>query len=198
MGESSSVMAAAAARDALTMAGLTPGDRTAMIGASSTPQQAIPCTAVFVQRELGAPEGLASCFDVNATCLSFLAAFDVAARLVLAGAHRHVLVCSSENVSHSMNPEEPERAARFGDAAAAVIVSHAGGSGSALHVMKLQTWHSGAEPDQRRWHAASSERSRDHARAQSLRDARSAALPEGGAAAAAFRGCVVFRRGLGA
>ena len=84
-GESSAFMAAAAAREALAMAGVGAGDLTAIIGASSTPQQAIPCTAVFVQRELDAPEGVAACFDINATCLSFLAAFDVAARLIEIG-----------------------------------------------------------------------------------------------------------------
>jgi 3-oxoacyl-[acyl-carrier-protein] synthase-3 len=147
-GESASVMAASAAQEALALAGLTAGDLTAIIGASSTPQQAIPCTAVFVQRELGAPEGVAACFDVNATCLSFLAALDVAARLVAAGAHRHVLVFSSENAGHSLNPDEPESAVLFGDAAAAVIVSHAGNAESALHCTRLQTWHSGAELSQ--------------------------------------------------
>jgi 3-oxoacyl-[acyl-carrier-protein] synthase III len=147
-GESAAYMAASAARQALAMAGCDPADLTAIIGASSTPQQAIPCTAVFVQRELGAPEGLAACFDVNATCLSFLAAFDVAARLVAGGAHRHVLVFSSESTSHSLNPREPESAVLFGDAAAAVVVSHAGDTGSALHVTHLQTWHSGAELSQ--------------------------------------------------
>ena len=141
-------MAAAAARDALSMAGLRADDLTAIIGASSTPQQAIPCTAVFVQRELGATEGLASCFDVNATCLSFLAALDVAARLVAGGAHQHVLVFSSESAAQSLNPDEPESAVLFGDAAAAVVVSHAGESLSALHVTRLQTWHSGAELSQ--------------------------------------------------
>lgn len=147
-GESSAFMAAAAARDALSMAGLRADDLTAIIGASSTPQQAIPCTAVFVQRELGATEGLASCFDVNATCLSFLAALDVAARLVAGGAHQHVLVFSSESAAQSLNPDEPESAVLFGDAAAAVVVSHAGESLSALHVTRLQTWHSGAELSQ--------------------------------------------------
>jgi 3-oxoacyl-[acyl-carrier-protein] synthase III len=147
-GESSAFMAAAAAREALAMAGIAASDLTAIIGASSTPQQAIPCTAVFVQRELDAPEGVAACFDVNATCLSFLAAFDVAARLVAGGAHRHVLVFSSESTSHSLNPCEPESAVLFGDAAAAVVVSHAGESGSVLHSSRLQTWHSGAELSQ--------------------------------------------------
>ena len=147
-GESSAFMAAAAARDALAMANLTAADLTAIIGASSTPQQAIPCTAVFVQRELDAPEGVAACFDVNATCLSFLAAFDVAARLIAGGVHRHVLVFSSESTSHSLNPDEPESAVLFGDAAAAVVVSHAGESASALHSSRLQTWHTGAELSQ--------------------------------------------------
>lgn len=147
-GESSSFMAAQAARNALHMAGLSADDLTAIIGASSTPQQAIPCTAVFVQRELGAREGLAACFDVNATCLSFLAAFDVAARLVAGGVHQHVLVFSSESAAHSLNPNEPESAVLFGDAAAAVVVSHAGDSASALHTTRLQTWNSGAELSQ--------------------------------------------------
>ena len=147
-GESSSFMAAAAARDALAMAGISAADLTAIIGASSTPQQAIPCTAVFVQRELHAPEGVAACFDVNATCLSFLAAFDVAARLVASGAHRHVLVFSSESAGQSLNPSEPESAVLFGDAAAAIVVSHAGDTGSALHATLLQTWHTGAELSQ--------------------------------------------------
>lgn len=147
-GESAAFMAAAAAQHALQMAGLTADDLTAIIGASSTPQQAIPCTAVFVQRELGATEGIAACFDVNATCLSFLAAFDVASRLVAAGAHEHVLVFSSESAGKSLNPDEPESAVLFGDAAAAVIVSRAGDSSSALHCTRQQTWHSGAELSQ--------------------------------------------------
>ena len=147
-GETSAGMAAAAAREALEMAGLTAADLTAIIGASSTPQQAIPCTAVFVQRELGAPEGIAACFDVNATCLSFLVALDVAARLVAAGAHRHILVFSAECTAHSLNEAEPDSAVLFGDAAAAVIVSPAGPTGSTMRGMRLQTWHSGAELSQ--------------------------------------------------
>jgi 3-oxoacyl-[acyl-carrier-protein] synthase III len=146
--ESVSFMAANAALDALAMAGISSSDLTAIIGASSTPLQAIPCTAVFVQRELGAPEGATACFDVNATCLSFLAALDVAARLVAGGAHQHVLICSSERTEHSMNPDEPESAVLFGDGAAAVVVSHADATASAVHVTRMRTWHSGAELSQ--------------------------------------------------
>src|SRR5262245_42695839 len=64
-------MAAAAARMALTAAQMDLCDLDAIVGASSAPQQAIPCTAALTQRELSAPEGRSACFDVNATCLSF-------------------------------------------------------------------------------------------------------------------------------
>ena len=50
-------MAVAASRMALTAAKLDLGDLDAIVGASSAPQQAIPCTAALTQRELGAPEG---------------------------------------------------------------------------------------------------------------------------------------------
>jgi 3-oxoacyl-[acyl-carrier-protein] synthase III len=146
--ETAAGMAGDAARAAMCMAGVTAADLTAIIGASSTPQQAIPCTAVFVQREIGAPEGVAACFDVNATCLSFLVAFDIAARLIAAGVHEHVLVFSAENSARSLNPDEPESAVLFGDAAVAVVVSQAGESSSALHSLRLRTWHRGAELSQ--------------------------------------------------
>jgi 3-oxoacyl-[acyl-carrier-protein] synthase III len=143
--ETASFMAAAASREALAMAGIGAEQLSAIIGASSTPQQAIPCTAVFVQRELGAPEGAAACFDINATCLSFLVALETAARLVDAGVHEHVLVFSSEIATHSLNAAEPESAVLFGDAAAAVVVSAAAQSGGAIHATRLRTWHSAAE-----------------------------------------------------
>src|SRR4051812_46876308 len=66
-GETATEMAAAAARMALEHAGLHSRDLDAIIGASSAPQQCIPCTAALTQRELGAPEGRSLCFDINAT-----------------------------------------------------------------------------------------------------------------------------------
>ena len=50
--ETSAGMGAAAARRALDAAALSVGDLDAIIGASTGPQQAIPCTAALVQREL--------------------------------------------------------------------------------------------------------------------------------------------------
>jgi 3-oxoacyl-[acyl-carrier-protein] synthase-3 len=116
-------MAALAAQMALTDAGLHADDLDAIICASSAPLQAIPCTAALLQRAIAAPDGASACFDLNATCLSFLFALQTAAHLVAAGAYHTVLLCSSEAASLSLNPDEHESVALFGDAAAAAIIT---------------------------------------------------------------------------
>ena len=144
--ETAAGMAAAAARMALEHAGLRSGDLSAIIGASSAPQQCIPCTAALVQRELAAPEGRSLCFDINATCLSFLVALQTAAQFVAAGLYQHVLVYSSEIASRSLNPQQWESAALFGDAAAAVVLSRsAPGQPSMIWHAQFATHSSGAD-----------------------------------------------------
>jgi 3-oxoacyl-[acyl-carrier-protein] synthase III len=115
-------MAAIAARRAVAHAQIDLADIDLIIAAASAPQQVIPCTASFIQRELEAPEGASACFDVNATCLSFLFALQLAAHLVAAGTYRHALIVSSEVSGHSLNFNEPESAVLFGDAAAAAVI----------------------------------------------------------------------------
>jgi 3-oxoacyl-[acyl-carrier-protein] synthase III len=142
-------MAVAAARMALTTAKLDLGDLDAIVGASSAPQQAIPCTAALTQRELGAPEGRSACFDVNATCLSFAFALHAVGALVAAGAYRAALIFSSEKASCSINPNQPESYVLFGDAAAAAIVTRSGDrESSAIHHARFETHSSGADATQ--------------------------------------------------
>ena len=144
--ETAAGMAAIAGRRALASAGMDPGELDLIIAASSAPQQAIPCTAALVQRELGAPDGMSACFDVNATCLSFLAALQSAAHLVAAGSYRAALVVSSEIVGRSLNPQEPESAVLFGDAAAAaVVVRTPEGEPSRVVWEQFATFSSGAD-----------------------------------------------------
>lgn len=133
-------MAAAAARMALEHAGMAVGDLDAIICASAAPQQAIPCTAVFVQRELGAPEGRSTCFDLNATCMSFLLALQAAAALLASGAYGRILVASSEHPDRSLNFADPESAVLFGSAAAAAVLTRAeASSGSCLALSRFAT-----------------------------------------------------------
>lgn len=144
--ETTAGMAAAAARQAVENAGIPLEEIDAIIGASTVPQQAIPCTAAFVQRELGAPDGSSVCFDINATCLSFLVALQNAAHLVAAGAYRNVLIFSSELGSRFLNPRQPQSAILFGDAAAAAVITRADFyETSAVHHTRFVTYSSGAD-----------------------------------------------------
>lgn len=139
-------MAASAAHMALEDAGLHPQDLDAIICASSAPQQVIPCTAAFLQRAISAPDGASACFDLNATCLSFLFALQTVAHLVAAGVYHTVLLCSSEPASLAINPTERESATLFGDAAAAAILTHSSTEeGSGIWRAAFETHSSGVE-----------------------------------------------------
>lgn len=145
-GETVSQMAASAAQSALRMAGMQPADLDAIIGASASVRQAIPCTAAFVQRELGAPDGESACFDLNATCLGFVFALQTAAHLIAAGVYKNVLIFSSELATFSRNPNQWESAVLFGDGAAAAVVSAAQpGEASVIWHSRFVTYSSGAE-----------------------------------------------------
>lgn len=139
-------MAVASCRDALEASGVRLEDVDAIVGACSAPHQVIPCTAALVGRALGAPDGGSACWDVNATCLSFLFALQSVAHMVSAGVYRNVLIFSSEVTSLSLNPRERESAVLFGDAAAAVLVTRsAPGEASGVWHSHFATYTSGAD-----------------------------------------------------
>ena len=128
------------------MAGMQPSDLDAIIGASASVRQAIPCTAAFVQRELGAPDGKSACFDINATCLGFVFALQTAAHLIAAGVYQTVLIFSSEIATFSRNPKQWESAVLFGDGAAAAVVTAAQpDETSAIWHTRFATYSSGAD-----------------------------------------------------
>lgn len=144
--ECSAEMAAIAARRALDSAGLDLAGVDLIVGASTSPQQSVPCTAALVQRELGAPDGGSACFDVNATCLSFLFALHSVAHLVAAGVYRRALIFSSEIICHSLDFTQAHSAMLFGEAAAAAVVTRASElDRSMLHHAAFETYSSGAD-----------------------------------------------------
>jgi len=144
-GETTAGMAAAAVREALKDAGTELDEVDLFIGASTGRQQSIPCNAVFLQKELMAKEGRSACFDVDATCLSFLFALRVASLYLHTGQCRCIVVASSEVASLSLNPLQPESAALIGDAAVAAIVKASGsGESSAIGHSSFSTFSSGA------------------------------------------------------
>ncbi|WP_198650571.1 3-oxoacyl-ACP synthase III family protein [Saccharospirillum mangrovi] len=119
--ESALFMGAEAAQAALNEAGLTLADIDLLLSASGTNHQALPYNAAGLLHAMQSPAPLAS-FDVNATCLSFLAALDLADAWIARGRHRRVLIVSSEVAKVGVHDHDTEAATLFADGAAAFIL----------------------------------------------------------------------------
>jgi 3-oxoacyl-[acyl-carrier-protein] synthase-3 len=127
--ETSSMMGATAARDALAMAGWDDGDFDVLIGACGVMEQPIPGTSVLIQHALGLGESGVWAFDVNQTCLSFLTALDVVAMGMDSGRFKRAVIVASDIASAGLDLKDPQTASIFGDGAAAICVEKAGDAG---------------------------------------------------------------------
>ncbi|UNK78835.1 ketoacyl-ACP synthase III [Sphingopyxis granuli] len=119
--ETTGTLAADAARQALTAAGLAPADIGLIIVATATPDNTFPATATKVQALIGAPDCIA--FDVAAVCSGFLYALSVADSMLRTGAAKHALVIGSETFSRILDWEDRGTCVLFGDGAGAVVLS---------------------------------------------------------------------------
>jgi 3-oxoacyl-[acyl-carrier-protein] synthase-3 len=137
-------MGAAAARLALDDAGLFATQIDALIAVGSVPAQAIPCTAAFIHRALGVADSGVAAFDINATCLGFLAALDLVASAIGTGRYRHVMIVASEMASAGLNMEDGAIAGLFGDGAGAIVLGAPRREGRLL-ASNLRTFSSGVE-----------------------------------------------------
>jgi 3-oxoacyl-[acyl-carrier-protein] synthase-3 len=143
-GETQESMAVAAAHLALADAGLEARDVDLLLFASAVGRQPIPSTATLIKRELGLGQCAAPAFDVNATCLSAVAAMEVAALYIGARRVRHVLIVASEIATRALPwADDPATAGLFGDGAAALVLGPAQGSGLHLKDVAIETWAEG-------------------------------------------------------
>lgn len=132
-------VAAEAARDALRTAGLSVRDLDAVVCANASVDQAMPCNAALLHRELGLSQVPA--FDINASCIGFLTALDLIASLFASGRHRRILLTSCDLASRALDPRDPDTAGLFGDGAAAVILEAGDDTrGPALLAARFETW----------------------------------------------------------
>lgn len=144
-GETNSYMGAQAALAAVEDAGLKLSDIDLILGASGTPEQAIPDNSALLQRELGLGNSGVATMSVHITCLSFLLAMDLASTMLAIGRYKNILIVSSDISSVALNFKDPESAALFGDAAAAAVVTRTPeGEASAVHVTRFETYSVGA------------------------------------------------------
>lgn len=139
---SAAALGARAARQAVAAAGLSFADLDCLVVASGTPDQAMPCNAALVHRELGL-EGLPA-FDIGASCLGFLVALDQLATQIAVGRYRHVLLVAADLASCGLDWNHLEASGIFGDGAAAAVLGPADGEGSALLAARFATYSHGA------------------------------------------------------
>jgi len=126
----SSDLGVAAARNALTAAGLQPNDIDLVIVATSTPDHigGFPSTACVVQQKLGISNGCAA-FDVQAVCSGFVYALAVADSFIKTGMHRKALIIGAEVFSHILDFNDRTTCVLFGDGAGAIVLSASQESG---------------------------------------------------------------------
>ncbi len=127
-GETTSDLAASAARDALNDAGLVAADIDAIILATSTADLTFPSAATMVQAKLGMTRGFA--FDVQAVCAGFVYALTTANALILSGQAQRVLVIGAETFSRLMNWQDRTTCVLFGDGAGALVLQAETGDGT--------------------------------------------------------------------
>ncbi len=129
--ETTSQMAAAAARAALADAGVSAEQVDLIILATLTPDQPMPATACLVQHLLGVP-ARAACFDLNAACSGFLYALDTAWAMLGSGRYKHALVIGAEKMSSLVDWTDRSTCVLFGDGAGAAVLGPARGTAQIL------------------------------------------------------------------
>ena len=127
-GETTSDLAAAAARQALAAAGRTAADVDLIIVATTTPDLTFPAVAAMVQRKIAAPVGIA--FDVQAVCSGFVYALATADGFVARGHAKCALVIGAETMTRLMDWTDRGTCVLFGDGAGAVVVEPQAGEGT--------------------------------------------------------------------
>jgi len=145
--ESPSFMGAAAAREAVTAAGLDLEDIDLIINASTTAnfEKLVPDGGPLLQRQLGLADSGIPCFTLQNNFLSFLHALDVSAALLITGRYQHILVVTAEVFSFNLDFTNPAVFGLFGDgAAAAVATLTPEGEASGIVDLCLETFGQGA------------------------------------------------------
>jgi 3-oxoacyl-[acyl-carrier-protein] synthase III len=116
-------LAVAAARRALTDAGLRPTDIDLILVATMTPDELTPNTAPLVADALGLKVGA---LDVGSACTGWLSALALGAGQIETGRSERALVIGAEILSRITNFDDKRTASLFGDGAGAVVLAAEG------------------------------------------------------------------------
>ncbi len=118
--DTTSSMAAKAAKKALKDSNVKPEELDHIFVATLSADHATPSTACEVQKEIGADHAV--CMDINAACSGFLFALQTACAYAKAGMGKKMLVIGVETLSKLMNWQDRSTCVLFGDGAGCAIV----------------------------------------------------------------------------
>jgi 3-oxoacyl-[acyl-carrier-protein] synthase-3 len=116
-------MAVLAACATLAQRGIAGSDIEAILLCTVTPDMMFPSTACLVQNRIGAKGAWG--FDLVAACSGFLYGLTTAAHLIMAGAHKNVLVIGADTMSRIIDYTDRSTCVLFGDAAGAMLLEAA-------------------------------------------------------------------------
>ena len=133
-GEDCATLAADAAKNALTHAGLSGDSVDLILCATSTAPESMPSVACLVGEAIGAP-GVGA-FDLAAACTGYSYAASVAHSMLESGAARRVLLIGADAMTKIVDQQDRSTAVLFGDGAGAVVLEKGDGeSGFVDHVL---------------------------------------------------------------
>lgn len=119
-GEDAETLGLAAARKAISRAGLQPTDIDAIIVSTISHFRQTPSLAAILAKDLGL--GAPAAFDVSAACAGFSYGVGLAEGMVRAGSATHVLVIGVEVLSKFTDMTDRSTAFLFSDGAGAVVI----------------------------------------------------------------------------
>ena len=116
-------MGANALKKALAKAHLQPIHLDLLISCSAAYDYPIPHNSVVIKSKITNDTSTFNCFDVDATCLSFLNTLDIAHLYLKTGKYKRIALVCSEIASLALTPQNEKVFGLFGDAAVAMIIT---------------------------------------------------------------------------
>jgi 3-oxoacyl-[acyl-carrier-protein] synthase-3 len=132
-------------KEALNEANVTFNELDLLIFASVSVEFPLPNTSAYIQKKMGFEDSGVPCMDVNMSCLGFLSALEVASSLVQTNKYNRIAICCSEIPSKSLNTDNEETYALFGDGSASFIIEKDESKTKGMLYSKFKTFSKGFE-----------------------------------------------------
>lgn len=126
-----SKLAAEAAQNALSMAGVKAEEIDLIILGTVTADMKFPAAACIVQEKIGAKNAVA--FDLSAACSGFLYGLQIAAAMMQSNGYRRALVIGAEILTSMVNWQDRDTCVLFGDGAGAALLAPSNDRTGLLH-----------------------------------------------------------------